>query len=123
MGALIALAALVFTLPSATVMAQTGYRYRDANGQWVFTDRPPASGAPADSFSLGHGDSTLRLSVDRNDEAGSTQLIATNSCLCVVTFQVSIKESGLTAIPEGADYHATLEPGTRQIVARATRID
>ena len=120
-GALIALAALVFTLPSATVMAQTGYKYRDANGQWVFTDQAPASGAANDSFSLGPKDSTLHLAVDRNDEAESTQLIAINECLCVVTFKVAIIESGVAAIPDGAKYLATLEPGTRQILVRGTR--
>jgi murein DD-endopeptidase MepM/ murein hydrolase activator NlpD len=118
---MIALAALALTLPSATVMAQTGYRYRDANGQWVFTDQAPASGAPGDSFSLGPKDGTLHLAVDRNDAAESTQLIAINDCLCVVTFQVSIIESGVAAIPDGADYRATLEPGTRQILVRGTR--
>jgi len=120
-GALIALAALVFTLPSATVMAQTGYKYRDANGQWVFTDQAPASGAANDSFSLGPKDSTLHLAVDRNDEGESTQLIAINECLCVVTFKVAIIESGVAAIPDGAKYLATLEPGTRQILVRGTR--
>jgi murein DD-endopeptidase MepM/ murein hydrolase activator NlpD len=121
MGALIALAALVFTLPSATVMAQTGYKYRDANGQWVFTDRAPASGAANDSFSLGPKDSTLHLTVDRYDEAESTQLIAINECLCVVTFKVAIIESGVAAIPDGAKYLATLAPGTRQVVVRGKR--
>jgi murein DD-endopeptidase MepM/ murein hydrolase activator NlpD len=120
-GALIALAALVLTLPSATVMAQTGYKYRDANGQWVFTDRAPASGSANDSFSLGPKDSTLHLTVDRNDEAESTQLIAINECLCVVTFKVAIIESGVAAIPDGAKYLATLGPGTRQILVRGTR--
>jgi murein DD-endopeptidase MepM/ murein hydrolase activator NlpD len=120
-GALIALATLVLTLPSATVMAQTGYKYRDANGQWVFTDQAPASGAANDSFSLGPKESSLHLAVDRNDEGESTQLIAINDCLCVVTFQVAIIESGVAAIPGGAKYHATLEPGTRQTVVQGTR--
>jgi murein DD-endopeptidase MepM/ murein hydrolase activator NlpD len=119
---LIALAALALSLSNAAATAQTAYRYRDANGQWVFTDQAPASAGPSDSFSLVRGgDSTLHLAVDRNDEAESTQLVAVNDCLCVVTFQVSIIESGLAGIPDGADYRATLEPRTRQILARAAR--
>ena len=102
-------------------MAQTGYKYRDTNGQWVFTDQAPAPGAANDSFSLGPKDSALHLAVDRNDEAESTQLIAINECLCVVTFKVAIIESGVAAIPDGAKYLATLEPGTRQILVRGTR--
>jgi murein DD-endopeptidase MepM/ murein hydrolase activator NlpD len=120
-GALVALTALALTLPSVKVMAQTGYRYRDANGQWVFTDRAPASSTANDSFSLGPKDSTLHLAVDRSDDAESTQLTAINACLCVVTFEVSIIESSVAAIPEGAGYRATLEPETRQILVRGTR--
>jgi murein DD-endopeptidase MepM/ murein hydrolase activator NlpD len=120
-----ALAALGLTLPSALLMAQSAYRYRDANGQWVFTDQAPVSEAPADSFSLGHGNgtlhenSTLHISVDRKDDAESTQLIAVNDCVCVATFQVSIVHSDFAAIPDAAGYQATLEPGTRQILVRA----
>lgn len=120
-GAFITLAAFALTLLSTTVMAQAGYRYRDANGQWVFTDQAPASGAPSDSFSLGPKDSTLHVAVDRIDEAESTQLTAINDCLCVVTFQVSIIESGIAAITGGAEYRAMLEPGTRQILVRGAR--
>jgi hypothetical protein len=101
---LIALAALALSLSNAAATAQTAYRYRDANGQWVFTDQAPASAAPSDTFSLVHGgDSTLHIAIDRNDEAESTRLVAVNDCLCVVTFQVSIIESGLAGIPDGAD--------------------
>jgi murein DD-endopeptidase MepM/ murein hydrolase activator NlpD len=108
-------------LSATAVPAQTGYRYRDANGQWVFTDQAPPSATPADSFSLAHeNSSTLHLSVDRSDDADSTQLIAVNDCLCVVTFQVKIDESGVGAIRSGADYQATLAPRTRETLVRAT---
>jgi murein DD-endopeptidase MepM/ murein hydrolase activator NlpD len=122
-GSLCALAALVLTFPTAKLMAQSAYRYRDANGQWVFTDQAPASATPADSFALGHESSTLHISVNRNDDAGSTQLTAINDCLCVATLQVSIVQSDFAAIPDGADYRATLQPRTRQILVRATRTD
>jgi murein DD-endopeptidase MepM/ murein hydrolase activator NlpD len=124
MASLAALAALALTLTSTVAMAQTAYRYRDADGHWVFTDRPPpadAPGEPGDSFSLVHENSTLHLSVDRSDDAESTQLIAVNDCRCVVTFKVSVVHSDLTGIPDGADYRATLQPGTRQILVRAVR--
>jgi murein DD-endopeptidase MepM/ murein hydrolase activator NlpD len=110
---------LIFSIPAAT--GQTAYRYRDANGQWVFTDQAPASPAPIDTFSLGHENSTLNISVDRRDDDESTQLVAVNDCLCVVTFQVSIVESGVAGIPGGADYRATLHPGTHQVLVRAAR--
>jgi murein DD-endopeptidase MepM/ murein hydrolase activator NlpD len=119
----LALAAAVLALSTTMVPAQTGYRYRDANGQWVFTDQAPASATPVDSFSLGHENSALHLAVDRSNDAESAQLIAVNDCLCVVTFEVSIVQSGFAAIPDRAGYRATLAPGTRRILLRATQPD
>jgi murein DD-endopeptidase MepM/ murein hydrolase activator NlpD len=116
-----ALALLVFALPGTMLMAQTVYKYRDANGQWVFTDQASPSAESGESFSLGHADNTLHVSVDREDDAQSMQLIAVNDCLCVATFQVSIVHSGFDTIADGSRYQATLQPGTRQTVLRATR--
>jgi murein DD-endopeptidase MepM/ murein hydrolase activator NlpD len=122
-GKLVAIAtfALNIILTSTMLGAQTAYKYRDANGQWVFTDQAPASVAPGDSFSLGHEKSALHISVDRVDDAQSTKLIALNDCLCVVTFQVSIAHSGFSTIPTGTVYRIALEPGGRRILAQAGR--
>ena len=113
------LSAVFLTLASVSP-AQTAYKYRDANGQWVFTDRAATAASPAgDSFSLGHEHGALHLAVDRHDDAESTQLVAINDCLCSVTFRVSIVQSDFAAIANGAGYGATLEPGTRQTLVRA----
>jgi len=112
------LAALSCALPNATLLAQTAYRYRDASGQWVFTDRAAKASAPGDTFSLGHEGGALHLAVERTDTDESTQLTAINDCLCVVTFQVAIVQSDFATIPGGARYTATLAPGTRQSLVR-----
>jgi len=104
---------------SSVSLAQTAYKYRDASGQWVFTDRATTAVSPGNSFSLGHEHGALHLAVDRYDDGQSTQLVAINDCLCSVTFKVSIVHSDFTAIANGAGYEATLEPGTRQTLARA----
>ncbi len=120
-----ALAVLLIVLPGATLLAQTAYKYRDANGQWVFTDqaRSAAESDESDeSFSLGHeNDNRLHVAVERHDDGQSTQLIAVNDCLCAVTFQVSITRSGITSIANGTRYQATLSPGTRQALVQVTR--
>ena len=117
------LAAAALALWATVVAAQTAYRYRDANGQWVFTDQAPSSAATVDSFSLGHETSALHISVDRSNDAEAAQLTAVNDCLCAVTFEVSVAQSGFAATPDGANYRATLAPGTRQILVRATHPD
>jgi murein DD-endopeptidase MepM/ murein hydrolase activator NlpD len=99
-------------------MAQSAYRYRDANGQWVFTDRADTKTGPGASFVLAHEHAALHLAVDRNDNAESTQLVAVNDCLCTVTFKVSIVQSDFAAIANGTGYEATLAPGARQTLVR-----
>jgi murein DD-endopeptidase MepM/ murein hydrolase activator NlpD len=112
----------VLALVHSTILtAQTVYRYRDANGQWVFTDQAGDLAQAVESLGRRRENSTLHIAVDRNDDAESTQLIAINDCLCIVTFQVAITHSGFAAIPDDAEYRATLEPGTRQTLVRASR--
>jgi hypothetical protein len=113
------LAALCCSLPNATLIAQTAYRYRDASGQWVFTDRAANASVPGKTFNLGHENGALHLAVERTDTADSTQLTAINDCLCVVTFQVVIVQSDFATIANGTRYAATVAPGTRQSLARA----
>ena len=113
------LAAISCALPNTTLRAQTAYRYRDASGQWVFTDRAATATAPGNTFSLGHENGALHLTVERTDTADSTQLTAVNDCLCVVTFQVAILQSDFATIPNGARYSATVAPGARQALVQA----
>ena len=119
---LIVPAVLLLALPNPPLPAQSAYRYRDANGQWVFTDRGAAAAvATGDAMSLAREPEALHVSVDRSDTVTSTQLIAANSCLCVVTLRVSIVQSDFAAIPKGANYQATLEPGVRQTLVNVPR--
>jgi len=109
-------------LPGATLLAQEAYKYRDANGQWVFTDRAVSSAAAAgDTISRVHEPEALHIAVERSDTASSMQLIGVNNCGCVVTLRVSIVQSDFPELPKGASYHATLEPGARQTVVEAPR--
>ena len=113
------LALLTLLLASAAVPAQTAYKYRDPNGQWVFSDQPAPPGVSGESLHLNHETSTLKIAIERVDSSDSTQLIAVNDCLCVASFQVSIVESGLSEIPAGTAYREILEPGTRKSLLTA----
>jgi murein DD-endopeptidase MepM/ murein hydrolase activator NlpD len=112
------LAVFSVSLPDSAPLAQTAYRYRDASGQWVFTDRAANAAAPGDTFTLGHENGALHLAVERSDTADATQLTAINDCLCVVTFQMVIIQSDLATIQNGTRYAATVAPGTRQSLVR-----
>ena len=111
---------LLLALCSTALMGQTAYKYRDANGQWVFSDRAPDSTAPSSaSFNLDKESPALHISVDRDDREGASLLVAVNDCLCVATFELLISQSGIAAIPSGSRYAAILEPGTRQTLLQA----
>ena len=57
------------------IAAQTAYKYRDSNGQWVFTDQPSAGATAGEPVHLTHENAALHVSVDREDGAESTQQI------------------------------------------------
>jgi murein DD-endopeptidase MepM/ murein hydrolase activator NlpD len=112
-------ALLVMALASEAVAAQTGYKSRDSNGQWVFTDQAATAVPAGDEFALVRENGALHLSVERHEAAAATQLIALNDCLCVVTFELVIRESGIVSLPMGTRYTATVEPASRKIVVTA----
>lgn len=119
-------ALLALVLPAGAALAQTAYRHRDANGQWVFTDQAAGTSAPPPapataSISLGREPVAVQVTVERVDAGNTTQLIATSNCLCVVTVQVSIEQSDIARIAVGASYQATLQPGDRQTVVQGRR--
>jgi len=67
------------------------YRYRDANGQWVYTDRPPADGRSAQGLPLDLGTaSSPRITVVPRTLASGLELVAVNECRCVVEFAVRV---------------------------------
>jgi murein DD-endopeptidase MepM/ murein hydrolase activator NlpD len=112
-------AALILAFCSTTLNGQTAYKYRDANGQWVFSDRAPPRNPDSTAFTLEKDSGGLHLAVDRDDRGAATLLVAVNDCLCVVTFELAVVDSHVATIPSGSHYTATLEPGTRQTLLQA----
>jgi murein DD-endopeptidase MepM/ murein hydrolase activator NlpD len=110
---------LMLALP-AGVPAQSVHAYKDASGQWVFTDRG-ANGehAQGDAFTLPRPPEALRVTVERSEAGSATRLSAVNDCLCVITLRVAITRSAFANIPTGSIYPMLLEPGARQLILEA----
>ena len=87
--AVVAMASLA-VLPS---LAQQVYRYKDAQGQWVYTDRPPASRTPAETLTLSTGVASPRILVEPRSSANGVALVAINECRCPVEFGVKTRGS------------------------------
>lgn len=110
--------ALVVTLALHTVasLSQTAYKYKDANGQWIFTDKAPPSTAHDDSISLGHLAEALNITIARTDSGTTTRLTAINDCLCIATYEMRILHSDDPKVPDGSLYRAILQPQTREVM-------
>lgn len=106
----------VCLLPAALAQTQSAYKYRDASGQWVYTDRAAANASAGGVLNLQREPEALHIAVQRTDAGGVTRLVAVNDCLCVVTVRAAILQSDFTEIPKGASYQATLTPGTSQVL-------
>jgi murein DD-endopeptidase MepM/ murein hydrolase activator NlpD len=116
--------ALVFALfgglaVGALAFGQTAYKYRDAHGQWVFSDSAPPTGTKQDpSFSLSHPSETLQNTIERSDNHGTTTFTAINTCLCVSTFLAKIVHSDDPDIPDGTEFRKILQPQSRELLVR-----
>jgi murein DD-endopeptidase MepM/ murein hydrolase activator NlpD len=114
------LGVVLLALPVGLPQAQSVVAFRDASGQWVFTDRGAgADGAHGNAFTVPRSPEALHVAVERSDSGTATQLTAVNHCLCVVTLRVAITQSDLSDVPRGATYPATLAPGARQVLVEA----
>lgn len=65
------------------------YRYKDNNGQWVYTDRLPATPRTTASIALGGlGDASPQMVVVPRPTDRGIALVAVNACQCTVEFAV-----------------------------------
>jgi murein DD-endopeptidase MepM/ murein hydrolase activator NlpD len=110
--------AVALTLLSPTSPGQTAYKYRDANGQWVFTDNAPTTRDNRDTFNLGHQTETLQNTIERTDTGSTSDFTAINTCLCVATFREQIVQSDDPEIPDGTTFRKVLQPRTRELLVR-----
>jgi len=114
------LAGMLLALPAAMPYAQSIHAYRDASGQWVFTDRgASADGGRGDVVTLSRAAEAMRITVERSEVGPATRLTVANECLCVVTVLVAITASDLPDIARGTHYPVTLEPRARQVIIEA----
>jgi murein DD-endopeptidase MepM/ murein hydrolase activator NlpD len=83
----------VASLAGAPSVAQQVYRYKDEQGHWVYTDRPPATRRPAETLRLSVTAASPRILVEPRSGANGIELVAVNECRCAVEFGVKIKAS------------------------------
>jgi murein DD-endopeptidase MepM/ murein hydrolase activator NlpD len=103
----------------APVAGAATYRYRDSNGQWVYTDRPPLQGQATVSGSAGTGGATARqMSVQARSSGAGVALVAVNGCACTVEFAVKV------AAPDGERTGRAIVPAqSEQVLLEIPAVD
>ena len=109
--------------------AQSLYKYRDASGAWVYTDRQPPDDAKAEIMAVDLEARAPRITVEQSVDGGQLRLSAINDCACEAEYALRIDSAGnvsLPALPDKADatasagtYHADLQPHSRQALLTA----
>jgi murein DD-endopeptidase MepM/ murein hydrolase activator NlpD len=99
-------------LAAAPCTAQPVYRYKDAQGQWVYTDRPPPNRRPAETLTLSAAVASPRMLVEPRSGANGIELVAINECRCAVEFGVKTRGS------DGSEHagRAVVAPRSQQVL-------
>jgi murein DD-endopeptidase MepM/ murein hydrolase activator NlpD len=126
-SALLALAAC------GVLCAQSLYKYRDASGAWVYTDREPPAGTKAQTMTLDLEARAPRITVEQSIEGGQLRLSAINECACEVQYALRIDSPGNVSLPPPAPaagqpdtaasrgvVHAELQPRSRALLLTAS---
>jgi murein DD-endopeptidase MepM/ murein hydrolase activator NlpD len=103
-AAAVAVAALA--IPAA---AQQVFRYKDEHGQWVYTDRQPASSAAAETVTVAGRVASPRIVVEARPSGAGIALVAVNECRCPVEF-------GVRAAGQAGDARAVVAPRSEQVL-------
>lgn len=84
--------ALTILVAVAAVQAQSLYKYKDENGEWIFTDRPPLDDRATEVRDLPTGDKAPSVSVSTRLVDGEYQFIAHNAYYAPVEVVLALDE-------------------------------
>ncbi|HEX2789791.1 MAG TPA: M23 family metallopeptidase [Steroidobacteraceae bacterium] len=116
---------LTLIIASSAVHAQL-YKYRDASGAWVYTDRQPPAGAKAETMTVALEVKAPRITVEQHVDGQQLSLLAINECACDAEFLLQIADAGNVSLPQSAAAavspgrsHVVLQPHSRQALLSA----
>jgi len=100
------------SLAAVPALAQSVYRYKDPQGQWVYTDRPPVGRSPAQMLTLSAAAASPRILVEPRSGANGIALVAINECRCSVEFGIKTRGS------DGSEHagRAVVAPRSEQVL-------
>jgi murein DD-endopeptidase MepM/ murein hydrolase activator NlpD len=106
---------LAVSLTRTAGAAGSLYKYRDANGNLVYTDRiPDGPAGTVESIPVNLENKAPRIAIQAISDGSKWELVATNQCLCVVEFEARILEARNLSLPAGAVYHRIVAPRSQE---------
>lgn len=91
---------VALVLPGVAALAQGLYKYRDAEGNWVYTDRRPADVREVEHLPLASAASPPEVTVTRRAVETGAQIVVDNGCFCPVEVAVRLLEPQNVSDPE-----------------------
>ena len=73
------------------------YRYKDADGHWIYTDQPPVIGPTPVTLAGGVGATPPKIVVEPRNLDGKIAFVAVNECRCKVEFGLRVGSDDATA--------------------------
>jgi len=73
------------------------YRYKDADGHWIYTDQPPVIGQTPVALAGGVGATPPKIVVEPRNLDGRIAFVAINECRCKVEFGLRVGSDDATA--------------------------
>lgn len=81
---------LALALAGVAVLAEGLYKYRDAQGNWVYTDRRPDDVREVEQLPLADTVSPPEVTVTKRTVEKGVEIVANNGCFCPVEVAVSL---------------------------------
>jgi murein DD-endopeptidase MepM/ murein hydrolase activator NlpD len=120
---------LALAAAGTVLHAQSMYKYRDASGAWVYTDRQPPADTKTVTVNVNQEARAPRVTVEQSVGAGQLTLSAINECACEAEYALRVDSPGNVSLPALADkadagasaatFHAELQPHSRQALLTA----
>ncbi len=110
-------AALTLLLCTALAAAPI-YKYRDANGNLVYSERKPGAATASEAITVELERKAPHIAVEQVSDAQHWELRAINECYCVVEFEARVLQASHLDIAENSVYHRTLDPESQQTLAQ-----
>lgn len=108
--------ALILTLVvSATGWGQKLYKYRDENGNWVFTDRQPDDTSKVETLTIEQSFVSPELVVERRDSMSGSRLVVRNTYRCPVEIVIMLDQTLNVSAPDGDTVRLVVGPDSEEL--------